>query len=61
MEEDLIYVEEVLEIFKGKVSCQMLLRMVREKQIKAYKLGRRYVFSKDFIHAWIRKNFSASV
>lgn len=59
--EELIYAEDVLEIFRGKISYQMLLKMVREKQIKAFKLGRRYVFSKSFIQLWIRDKFSDSV
>lgn len=61
LKEELIYAEDVVEMFRGKVSYQMLLKMVREKQIKAVKLGRRYVFSKSFIQTWIRNKFSDSV
>ena len=53
--DDIIYTEEVLAIFDGKLTYRTLLNLVREKQIPALKAGKRLLFSRNVVLAWRNK------
>ena len=44
--DDLIYVEDVIEMFGGKISRNIVYAWVREKKLPAMKVGRRFVFTR---------------
>ena len=52
MNNDVIYSEEVLAMFDGKLTYRVLLNMIREKKIPAMKAGRRYIFFFYFVERW---------
>lgn len=52
MNNDVIYSEEVLAMFDGKLTYRVLLNMIREKKIPAMKAGRRYIFSRKVVERW---------
>ena len=52
---DVIYTEDVLKLFGGKLTYRVLLNLVREKQIPALKLGNRLVFSRETVVRWRNK------
>lgn len=52
MNNDVIYSEEVLAMFDGKLTYRVLLNMIREKKIPAMKAGRRYIFSRQVVERW---------
>lgn len=55
MNNDVIYSEEVLAMFDGKLTYRVLLNMIREKKIPALKAGKRYIFSRRVIERWKNK------
>ena len=52
---DLIYVEDVIEMFEGKITKNIVYAWVREKKLKAMKVGRRYVFSSKAVLAYMNR------
>ena len=52
---DMIYVEDVMAIFEGKASKCVIYAWIREKKLKAFKIGRRYVFSRKTVEAFKAK------
>ncbi len=55
MTNDVIYTEEVLAMFDGKLTYRVLLNMIREKKIPALKAGKRYIFSRRVVEHWKNK------
>lgn len=55
MQNDVIYSEEVLAMFDGKLTYRVLLNMIREKKIPALKAGKRYIFSRRVVEHWKNK------
>lgn len=53
--DDVIFTEEVLEIFDHKISYGALLNLIREKKIPAMKAGRRYIFSRRVVENFKNK------
>ena len=49
MTNDVIYTEEVLAMFDGKLTYRVLLNMIREKKLPAMKAGRHYIFSRQVV------------
>ena len=52
---DVIYAEEVLAMFDGKLTYRVLLNLIREKKLPAMKAGRRYIFSRQVVEKWRNK------
>ena len=57
---DLIYVEDVIEMFEGKITKNIVYAWVREKKLKAMKVGRRYVFSRAAVQAFMSRHLGAA-
>jgi hypothetical protein len=55
MQNDVIYSEEVLAMFDGKLTYRVLLNMIREKKLPAMKAGKRYIFSRQVVEHWKNK------
>ena len=55
MKNDVIYAEDVLAMFDGKLTYRVLLNMIREKKLPAMKAGRRYIFSRQVVERWRNK------
>lgn len=55
MTNDVIYAEEVLAMFGGKLTYRVLLNLIREKKLPAMKAGRRYIFSRQVVERWRNK------
>lgn len=53
--DDLIYVEDVIKMFGGKASRNVVYAWIREKKLPAMKVGRRFVFSRKRVHAYMAK------
>lgn len=53
---DVIFAEEVLEIFEQKITYRILLNLVREKKLPAMKAGKRYLFSRRVVEKFKNKN-----
>ena len=53
--DDLIYVEDVIAMFGGKVSKNVVYAWIREKKLPAMKVGRRFVFSRKRVQAFMAK------
>lgn len=49
---DIIYAEDVMQLFDGKLTYRVLLNLVRGKKIPALKLGNRLVFSRKVVTNW---------
>ena len=54
--DELIYVEDVIAMFGGKVSKNVVYAWVREKKLPAMKVGHRFVFSRRRVQSYIAKN-----
>ena len=54
--DDLIYVEDVIAMFGGKVSKNVVYAWIREKKLPAMKVGRRFVFSRKRVQTFMAKN-----
>lgn len=52
MENEIIFAEDVIAMFDGKLSYRVLLNMIREKKLPALKAGRRYIFSRQVVERW---------
>ena len=52
---DLIYVEDVIDIFEGKASKNVIYAWIREKKLPAMQVGRRGVFSREQVAAFKAK------
>lgn len=55
MDVDIIYAEDVMAMFGGKLTYRVLLNMIREKKLPAMKAGRRYIFSRQVVERWRNK------
>lgn len=53
---DVIFAEEVLEIFEQKITYRVLLNLVREKKLPAMKAGKRYLFSRQVVEKFKNKH-----
>ena len=53
--DDLMYVEDVINMFGGKASRNVVYAWIREKKLPAMKVGRRFVFSRKRVHAYMAK------
>ena len=49
---DMIYVEDVMDIFEDKASKCVIYAWIRDKKLPAMKTGRRYVFSRKKVEAF---------
>lgn len=54
--DDLIFVEDVIAMFGGKVSKNVVYAWIREKKLPAMKVGRRFVFSRKRVQAYMAKH-----
>lgn len=55
MQNDVIYAEDVLAMFDGKLSYRTLLNYIREKKLPAMKAGKHYIFSRQVVERWRAK------
>ena len=53
--DDLIYVEDVINMFGGKASRNVVYAWIREKKLPAMKVGRRFVFSRKRVQTYMTK------
>lgn len=53
--EDLIYVEDIIKMFGNKITRNIVYAWIREKKLPALKVGRRYVFSRKRVEAFMAK------
>ena len=53
--EDLIYVDDVIKMFGNKITRNIIYAWIREKKLPALKVGRRYVFSRKRVEAFMAK------
>ena len=49
---DIIYADDVLDIFEHKFSYKVLMNLIREKKIPAYKVGKQYIFSRKVVESF---------
>jgi excisionase family DNA binding protein len=54
--DDLIYVEDVIAMFGGKISRNIVYAWVREKKLPAMKVGRRFVFSRKRVQSYMARH-----
>lgn len=54
-ENDLIYVEDVVNMYGGKINYRCVLSMIREHKLKAMKAGKRYILSRAHVESYISK------
>lgn len=59
--DDLIYIEDVMAMFSGKASRNVIYAWIREKKLPAMKVGRRFVFSRKRVHTFIAKQLGTVV
>jgi excisionase family DNA binding protein len=59
--DDLIYIEDVMDMFCGKASRNVIYAWIREKKLPAMKVGRRFVFSRKRVHTFIAKQLGTAV
>lgn len=52
---DIIYVEDVIELFGGKITKGIIYNWIREKKLPAIKVGTRYIFSRQRVEAFLTK------
>ena len=53
--EDLIYVDDIIKMFGNKITRNIVYAWIREKKLPARKVGRRYVFSRKRVEAFLAK------
>lgn len=58
--EDLIFIEDVIEMFGNKASKNVIYSWIRQKQLPALKIGKRYVFSRQKVKRFIEKSLGIS-
>lgn len=56
----LLNTKEVLMLFQGYVGYRTLLNLVRERKIKALKIGGRLLFSERYVKQWRDKNLGVA-
>ena len=49
---EIIYADDVLDIFEHKFSYKVLMNLIREKKIPAYKVGKQYIFSRKVVESF---------
>ena len=54
--DDLIYVEDVIEMFGGKISRNIVYAWVREKKLPAMRVGHRFVFSRKRVQSYMARH-----
>lgn len=54
--DDLIFVEDVIEMFGGKISRNIVYAWVREKKLPAMRVGHRFVFSRKRVQHYMTKH-----
>ena len=59
--DDLIYIEDVMDMFCGKASRNVIYAWIREKKLPAMKVGRRFVFSRKRVQTFIAKQLGTAV
>lgn len=52
---DMIYIDDIIAMFDGKVSYRSILALIRERRLKAMKIGKRYVLSKQYVENFFSK------
>lgn len=58
--DDLIFTEDVIRLFGGKITSHVIYSFVREKKLPAMKVGKRWLFSKKKVQALIAKNLGVA-
>ena len=53
--EDLIFVEDIIKMFGGQITKNIIYAWIREKKLPAMKVGRRFVFSRKRVEAFLAK------
>ncbi len=53
--DDLIYVNDIIQMFGGKISKNIIYAWIREKKLPALKVGRRFVFSRKRVEEFMAK------
>lgn len=53
--EDLIFVEDIIKMFGGKITKNIIYAWIREKKLPAMKVGMRFVFSRKRVEAFLAK------
>lgn len=61
MGEDLIYVEDVIKLCGGKITKSAVYGLIRERKLKAIKMGKRWVFSKQGVTEWLSRNLGRNL
>ena len=56
-ENDLIFIDDVRDIFENKISYQGVLKLIWSKEIPAFKLRGRWVMSRRVVEAYKAKKF----
>ena len=56
-EHDLIYINDVRDIFENKISYQGVLKLIWSKELPAFKLQGRWVMSRRVVEAYKAKKF----
>lgn len=51
----MIYINDIVSMFDGKVSYRSILALIREHKLKAMKIGKRYVLSKKHVESFFSK------
>lgn len=54
-ENDLIYVEDVVNMYGGKINYRCVLSLIREHKLKALKAGKRYILSREYVEDYFSK------
>ena len=58
--DDMIYIEDVVNMFGGKATKNIIYAWIRERKIPAMKVGKRYVFSRNKVKAIIGKQLGST-
>ncbi|MBO5638171.1 MAG: helix-turn-helix domain-containing protein [Acidaminococcaceae bacterium] len=58
--DDMIYIEDVVNMFGGKATKNIIYAWIREKKIPAMKVGKRFVFSRNKVKSVIEKNLGST-
>lgn len=52
---DIIYIDDIIAMFDGKVSYRSILALIRTRKLKAMKIGKRYILSKQYVENFFSK------
>lgn len=58
--DDIIFTEDVIKMFGGKITSHVVYSFVREKKLHAMKVGKRWIFSKKSVQAMLAKNLGVA-